>query len=75
MKIDKWFQHEGMDRTHMLLAMLQEALGFYDPDMDLSYGKMHPSIWNDKCERVLNEATIALANLYQAIGEWEEDAQ
>lgn len=73
MKIDKWFQHEGMDRTHMLLVMLQESLGFYDPDMDLSDGKMHPSIWNDKCERALNEATIALASLYQAIGEWEDE--
>ncbi|MOA23698.1 hypothetical protein D3C78_1443340 [compost metagenome] len=70
-KIDKWFQHEGLDRTHMLLVMLQESLGFVDKDCDIQEG-LHPSIWNAKCENLLDNATKALAELYSAIGEWEE---
>lgn len=72
-KMDKWWQHEGLDRTHMLLVMLEQSLGFYDPDMELSAGKMHPSIWNQKCQMLLCKATGTLAELYQAIGEWEEN--
>lgn len=64
-KMDKWWQHEGLDRTHMLLVMLQEGLGYED--------NLHPSIWNKKCEKLLSKATSALAGLYQAIGEWQED--
>jgi len=68
-KIDKWFQHEGLDRTHMLLAMLQESLGYYDPEEQSA----HPAIWNDRSRKCLLDATRALAELYQAIGEWEEE--
>jgi len=68
----EWFQHEGLDRTHMLLVMLEQSLGFYDPDCEFSDNKTHPSIWSSKCEGLLSEATTALADLYQAIGEWEE---
>lgn len=66
--MDKYFMLEGLDRTHMLLAMLQESLGYVDEDSNI-----HPSIWSSKCEGLLSEATTALADLYQAIGEWEED--
>ena len=41
-KMDKWWQHEGLDRTHMLLVILQEGLGYED--------NLHPSIWNKKCD-------------------------
>lgn len=71
-KIDKWFQHEGLDRTHMLLVMLEQSLGFYDPDCELSDGKLHPAIWNERSQMALSKATSALCDLYQAIGEWEE---
>ena len=74
-KMDKYWQHEGLDRTHMLLVMLEESLGFYDPDWELIDKPLHPSIWNSRCERLLSSATSALAELYQAIGEWEEDSQ
>ena len=66
---NEWYQHEGLDRTHMLLAMLQEALGYVDEDSDEC--TTHPSIWNKKSEKLLSKATIALADLYQAIGEFE----
>lgn len=68
---NEWYQHEGLDRTHMLLAMLQEALGYVDHDSDEC--TTHPSIWNKKCEKLLSKATTALADLYQTIGEWEEE--
>lgn len=66
---NEWYQHEGLDRTHMLLAMLQEALGCVDEDSDEC--TTHPSIWNKKSKKLLSKATTALADLYQAIGEFE----
>ena len=72
-KIDKWWQHEGLDRTHMLLLMLEQGLGFYDPYCEFADKPVHPSIWNSRCEKLLSKATSALAELYQAIGEWEEE--
>ena len=69
--MDKYFMLEGLDRTHMLLAMLQEALGYVDEDSDEC--TTHPSIWNKKCKKLLSEATTALADLYQVIGEWEKE--
>lgn len=70
-KVDKWFIHEGCDRAHMLLVMLQESFGLVDPDCELSDGRLHPSIWNDKCATLLMNATSSLAELYQEISEWE----
>lgn len=69
MKNDEWFQHEAMDRTHMILAMLQEALGYYDPDSDQS---VHPGLWNNECKWLLLDITGKLSELYLKIGEWEE---
>lgn len=60
---DKWFQHEGLDRTSSILIMLDQLLG---------YEEAHPSIWNDECKDLLKQATSNLAELYQKIGEWEE---
>ena len=65
-----WYQHEGLDRTHTILTMMQELLGYCDSEDDI---RVHPSIWNDRCKRNLSVATEALADLYQAIGEWEEE--
>lgn len=67
---NEWYQHEGLDRTHMLLAMLQEALGYVDEDSEEV--TTHPSIWNHNSRIFLEEATIALTNLYDAIGEWKK---
>jgi len=72
-KIDKWFQHEGLDRTHMMLVMLEQSLGFVDPDQEFTDRPPHPAIWNQRCAKALMDATSALCELYQAIGEWEED--
>ena len=70
--MDKYFQLEGMDRAHMLLVMLQEGLGYYDPDAE-GEQTTHPAIWNERSAKCLSDATCALAELYQAIGEWEEE--
>lgn len=70
-RMDKYFMLEGLDRTHMLLAMLQEALGYVDEDSDEV--TTHPSIWNKKSKKLLSKATTALADLYQVIGEWEKE--
>lgn len=68
-KINKWFQLEGLDRTHILSVMLQESLGYYDPEEQST----HPAIWNEKAAKCLSDVTLALSELYQAIGEWEEE--
>jgi len=71
-KIDKWFQHEGLDRTHTILVMLEELLGHpAEPPVDDVWA-VHPAIWNDECELLLRKVTDNLAELYQKIGEWEE---
>lgn len=69
-KIDEWYQHEGLDRCHMLLNILGQAFG--QPDEDFEASTVHPSIWNEECNKLLSEATKALADLYQKIGEWDE---
>ena len=72
-KHSKTFQHEGLDRTTMILNQLESALGF--PESDGSEGDgsdVHPSIYNDKCRRHLKKAFKHLSKLYQSIDEWEE---
>lgn len=69
---DKWFCHEGLDRTHMLLVMLNESLGFVDPDCDFGEERIHPAIWNKKCKDLLSSITSDLCELYQEISKWEE---
>lgn len=71
-KPDKSYIHEGLDRTHTILVMMNELLGFYDPDCEFSNNETHPAIWNSKCQFLLSEATGKLAELYTAIGEWED---
>lgn len=69
----KTFQHEGLDRTAMILNQLESALGF--PESNESEGDgidVHPSIYNDKCRRHLKKAFKHLSKLYQSIGEWED---
>lgn len=63
-KIDKWYKNEGLDRSHTILVMMNELLGHVGNDL-------HPSIWNKRCEKKLSKATRAMADLYQAIGQWE----
>lgn len=72
-KIDKWYQHEALDRTHTILYMLQELLGYCDKDDEFEDINLHPGIWNERCKDSLSTATQALAELYQAIGEWEDE--
>lgn len=64
-----WYQHEGMDRTHMLICMLCEAFGDYQDEENC-----HPSLYNEECRKLADIAGSALADLYQKIGEWEEES-
>lgn len=74
-KIDKWFQHEGLGRTHTILVMLEQLLGHPElPPVDDDW-VVHPSIWNKDCEQLLRKAVDSLAGLYQKIGEWEENEE
>lgn len=68
-----WYQHEALDRTHMLLVMLQESLGFHDSDGDFEDVDIHPGVWNQECKELLSKVSCTLAELYQKIGEWEEE--
>lgn len=71
--MDEGWQHEGLDRTHTLIVMLEQLLGFYDPDCEFSDNNIHPAIWNKACLNDLRAATSALLDLYQHIVEWEDD--
>lgn len=70
--MDKFIQVEGLDRTHTILVMLQELLGYWDSEIAEGFN-LHPALHNQKCKEFLLEATEALASLYQEIGAWEED--
>lgn len=64
-KIDKWFQHEGLDRVHILLSHMDLALGYPD--------NPHPSIYNKRCKKLLGKVYKNLSQLYQEIGQWDEE--
>lgn len=64
-KNTEWYQHEALDRTHMLLCMLEEA---YGREVD----GYHPGIHNKECKKLVKKASKALAELYQKVGDWEE---
>lgn len=69
-KNNEWWQFSGLERSSMLITMLHESFGSEDAD------NLHPAIYNTKCKELLEKAGEALADLYQAIGEWsEEDEQ
>lgn len=54
-----WYQHEGHDRVHTVMEMLDCLL------------ENHPSLYNEECHKLLCKAQKALFSLYQKIGEWE----
>lgn len=70
-KNNEWYQHEGLDRTHTLLVMLQELIGYCDSDTPLE--DLHPSVWSDECKIELIKVTESLGTLYQLIGKWGDD--
>lgn len=70
-----WYQHEGLDRTHMLLCMIEQAFGYYDTEATFDENENHPAIWNQECGELVSEATRALTDLYQKIGEWEPEEE
>lgn len=74
-KNDDWFRHEGCDRVHTILRMMGELLGdYYSSDSyEENKDSTHPSVWNDECGELLEQATSSLAELYQKIREWEEE--
>lgn len=72
--MNKWFQHEGLERSSIVLGLLENTLGSYCTESSYEENKehVHPAIWNQECGELLSEATSALARLYQKIGEWED---
>lgn len=72
-KINSGYQHEGLDRTHILICMLKQMYGFADYVPLEDQGEdLHPAIWNERCLKLLRTIQESAAELYQAIGEWEE---
>ena len=63
-KNTKWYQHEGLDRAHMMICMLDEAFHVY-------HDEHHPSLHSKKAIKLAKKANRALADLYQEIGVWE----
>lgn len=70
-----WYQHEGLDRAHMLLCILEQAFGYYDTEATFDENENHPAVWNQECGELVSKATRALADLYQKIGEWEPEEE
>ena len=64
---NEWWQFAGLERSSMLIDILHSSFGCTS-DME----NLHPSIYNQKCIEAFDKAGEALADLYQAIGEWEE---
>ena len=56
-----WYQHEGLDRTHMLICMLEEAFSVNS--------EPQPSLHNKKCKKLVKKAERTLAELYQHISQ------
>lgn len=77
MKMDKWTQHEGLDRVSILLSQIDTCFGYYEEELSHEENKdnIHPSIWNEECGHLLKQAYSSLCQLYQKIGEWEEDEE
>lgn len=73
-RINNWIQHEGLERSSIVLGLIEQIFGFYDTDASFEENRenVHPSIWNKECGLLLSTATAALAQLYQKIGEWED---
>ena len=65
-KNTKWYQHEGLDRAHMLICMVEEAFHVDHPEYH------HPSLHTKKAKKLARMAGLALAGLYQEIGRWEK---
>src|SRR5690554_7226065 len=73
-RINNGIQHEGLERSSIVLGLIEQVFGFYDTDISFEENRenVHPSIWNKECGLLLSTATAALAQLYQKIGRSEE---
>lgn len=58
------YQTEGLQTVSILLDVLESRLG-------VAGEGVHPSVWNEKCEKHLKKATKHLCRLYQEMGVWE----
>lgn len=63
-KNDKWFNHEGLDRTSMIMDQLDNA--FWG-----SANGLHPSLDTKEKVKLYKKAMRVLGKLYQKIGERE----
>lgn len=73
-KFNELSQTEGFDRVYCIVAMLEDQLGHISIESNgkLKYNadEIHPSIYDDKAKTLLANASSALSDLYQHIGQW-----
>lgn len=65
-KMNSGYRHEGIDRAATLIGIIDLMYGDIDEDT------LHPAIWNERCLNLLRTIQESAAELYQAIGEYEE---
>lgn len=67
-KASEFTAHAGLERVSILIAMVQETLGYYDREDKVGFD-LHPCIQSDKEMELLGAAADSLAELYQLMGE------
>jgi len=66
-KASEFTAHAGLERVSILIAMLQETLGYYDREEMVGYD-LHPCIQSNEEMELLGTAADSLAELYQLMG-------
>lgn len=59
----------ALDRTSVIIALLDDTLGFYDVDFPEDLEDVYPGIRSERALSCLAKASEALCDLYQALGE------
>lgn len=65
-EFDRGYQHEGLDRVDTILSLMENRLGYPSDEV-------HASIYDERAKELLLKANEALSELYQHIGNWEEN--
>lgn len=65
-EFDEGYQYEGLDRVDTILSLMENRLGYPSDEV-------HDSIYDERAKELLLKANEALCELYQHIGNWEEN--
>lgn len=54
-KMNVWYQHEGLERSSIILGLMEDILGSYctESSYEENEESVHPSIWNEECGELL----------------------